>query len=39
MKYNDEVIASYYFAYSNGKTEDVEYVFKDNILLYYHNPL
>ncbi len=30
MKYNDEVIASYYFAYSNGKTEDVEYVFKDN---------
>lgn len=27
MKYNDEVIASYYFAYSNGQTENVEYVF------------
>lgn len=30
MKYNDEVISSYYFAYSNGRTEDVQYVFGEN---------
>lgn len=27
MKYNDEVISSYYFSMSNGKTEDVSLVF------------
>lgn len=30
MKYNDEIISSYYFAYSNGKTEDVETVFGES---------
>lgn len=30
MKYNGEIIPSYYFAYSNGKTEDVETVFGES---------
>lgn len=29
MKYNDEVISSFYFAMSNGKTENSEYVFSE----------
>jgi stage II sporulation protein D len=29
MKYNDEVISAYYFAMSNGQTENVEAVFSD----------
>lgn len=30
MKYNNEVISSYYFAISNGKTEDVSLVFGES---------